>query len=169
MPKFFSHGAKGIGGMPFLDICMERVEMNPHIWLAHIADQLSRIAQCVEEIRLETIERLNTKSNSELSGVLPGHLQTFYSPFPFVFRSATSGHHTQPGVEWTADEFGSEFRRSCNARGKTLQVVRSRPISSSILLTEGIAEGSLGDKKNSTPSNPHSRIRENSGECRSLM
>src|SRR5256884_9734107 len=44
----------------------------------------------------------------------------------------------------------------------------SSDVCSSDLLTAGMLAGSLGDRKSSMPSNPHSWMRENSGECRSL-
>src|SRR5437762_8952144 len=66
MAEFLGHRAKRIGRMLFFNVCMEGVEMHQHIRLAHVVDQLGRIAQGVEEIRLETIEgdRKSTRLNS---------------------------------------------------------------------------------------------------------
>ena len=115
MAEFLGHRAKRIGRMLFFNVCMEGVEMHQHIRLAHIVDQLGRIAQGVEEIRLETIEGLNTEGDTEFDGLSRGHLQAFYSPFPFVLRSAATAHYAQACIERATNELSSEFCCPFNA------------------------------------------------------
>src|SRR5947207_15368213 len=95
MAEFLGHCAKRIGRMLFLNVCMEGVEMYQHIRLAHIVDQLGRIPQGVEEIRLETIEGLNTEGDTEFDGLSRGHLQALYSPLAFFVLSAATFHSAQ--------------------------------------------------------------------------
>ena len=99
--------------------------MNQHIRLPHIVDQSGRITQGVEEIGLETIEGLNTKGDTEFAGSLRGHLQAFYSPFPFVRRSAIPGHYSQARIQWATNDFASEFRCPLNALLQELRPSRA--------------------------------------------
>src|SRR5207248_11565818 len=95
MTEFLGHRAKRVGRMLFFNVCMEGVEMHQHIRPANIVDQLGRIAQGVEEIRLETIEGLNTEGDTEFDGLSRGHLQAFYCSSPFVRRSAGGADFSQ--------------------------------------------------------------------------
>src|SRR5579864_6625002 len=53
----------------------------------------------------------------------------------------------------------------CTSRGRTTHVVRSRPSRVSSCFRKGMSAGSSGERKSSTPSNPHRRIDSRSFRC----
>src|SRR5207249_2388463 len=113
--KVLSDGAKRIGRVFFFNVCMEGVEMNQHIRLAHIVGQLRRVGQSVEEIGLKTIEWFDAKRDAKRAGSLGGRVEAFYGSFPFVVGPRPSTHHAQGCIERATNELAPEFRRTRNA------------------------------------------------------